>query len=155
MARRRHTWVVDVSKQEVNLEGLEVWYVDLILMRFLRCSTSAGLGHQFSYESEQHHTLQGSRTLNPLVMSLLKYSMRQRTNLCVFQVRSPQTTRKSECSPVSSNLLAELACLGASCEQTGRLVVLQIVNTQSLQGFLFSGSRHRGQMSPLSVWLRV
>lgn len=147
--------MINVSKEEVNLVGLEVGYVDLILVRFLRCSTSAGLGHQFSYESEQHRTLQRSRTLNPLVMSLLKYSMRQRMNLCVSQVRSPQTTRKSECSPVSSKLLAELACLGASCEQNGRSIVLQIVTTQFLQGFLFSGSRHRGQISQLSVWLRV
>lgn len=35
--------MVNVSKQEVNLEGLKVWYVDLILVRFLQYSTSAGL----------------------------------------------------------------------------------------------------------------
>lgn len=35
--------MVNVSKQEVNLEGLKVWYVDLILVRFLQCSTSGGL----------------------------------------------------------------------------------------------------------------
>lgn len=46
--------------------------------------------------------------MQPPIMSLSKYSIRHRMFLCVFQVRSPQMTEKSEKSPVSKKLQQKL-----------------------------------------------
>lgn len=45
--------MVDVSEKEVNLEGLEVWDVDLVLLRFL-CKPYVSDSHVHREQSTRH-----------------------------------------------------------------------------------------------------